>query len=118
MFPVEKPSMLNTIARRAMGQRISEGSISMMNLLDEQSLDRIAESAGTYLWRGFITFGSVSAKVLAVFIIVRLIKLIVDTIIHGYILHSIYGCGIHLIAAIWSSVTHLLLHFGKPIKTK
>jgi len=33
-------------------------------------------------------------------------------------LHSIYGCVIHLTAAIWSSVTHLLLHLGKPIKTK
>jgi len=51
MFPVEKPSMLNTIAREAMGQ--SEGSISMMNVLDEQSLDKIMESAGTRLWKSF-----------------------------------------------------------------
>jgi len=71
---MEKPSILNTIARGAMGQRIPE-SISMMNLLDEQSLDKIAESAGTHLWRGFITFGSANAGILAVFIIVQLIKL-------------------------------------------
>jgi len=31
MFPVEKPSMLNIIAGGAMGQRIPEGSISMIN---------------------------------------------------------------------------------------
>jgi len=64
--------MMNTIARRAMGQRIPERNISMMNLLDEQSLDKIAESAGTHLWKGFITFGSASAGILAgiVFIIV------------------------------------------------
>jgi len=50
MFPVEKPSMLNTIARGVMEQRIErkKGNISMMNLLDEQSLDKIAESAGTH----------------------------------------------------------------------
>jgi hypothetical protein len=58
MFSVEKPSMLNTIARGAMGQCIPEGSISMMYLLDEKSLDKIAESAGTRLWKGFVTFGS------------------------------------------------------------
>jgi len=84
----------------------------MMNLLDEQSLDKIADSAGTHLWRGFIMIGSASTAVLAVFIIVRLMKLIVHTIIHVYTLHSIYGCGIHLIAAIWSFVIHFLLHLG------
>jgi len=47
MLPVEKHSMLNTIAREAMGQRKPEGSISMINFLDEKSLDKIAESAGT-----------------------------------------------------------------------
>ncbi|KAH0946869.1 hypothetical protein HN011_011953 [Eciton burchellii] len=71
MFPVERPSILNTIARGAMGQRIPEGSISMINLLDEKSLDKIAESAGARIWKGFITFGSVSAGVLVVFIILQ-----------------------------------------------
>jgi len=89
----------------------------MMYLLDEKSLDKIAESAGARIWKEFVTFGSTSAGVLPVFIIARLVKLIIDTIIHGYALHSFYGCGIHLLAAIWSSVTHLLLHLARPIKT-
>jgi len=37
---METPSMLN-IANGVMGQRIPERSISMMNLLDEKSLDKI-----------------------------------------------------------------------------
>jgi len=45
---VEKPPMLNIIARRTIGQYILEGSISMMNLLDEKSLNEIVESAGAY----------------------------------------------------------------------
>jgi len=111
MFPIERPQMLNT-ARGAMGQSISSGSISMMNLLDEKSLEKIAESAGARIWQGFMTFGSASAGVLAIFFLIRLIKLIVDTIIHGYALHSVYGWSLHLIGAIWSSVTHLLLHLA------
>lgn len=118
MFPVERPSALNTIARGAMGQTIPSGSISMLNLLDEQALDHIAESAGKRLWRGFTIFGSASAGVLAIFIIIRLIKLIIDTILHGYALHSIYGWSLHLLGAVWSSVTHLLLHLGRPSKTE
>ena len=114
MFPVEKPQMLNTLARGAMGHNIPSGSISMTNLFDERSLERIAESAGTRLWQGFITFGSASAGVIAIFLIIKLIKLIVDTIIHGYALHSVYGWSLHLFGAIWSSVTQLLLHLAGP----
>ncbi|XP_039315426.1 uncharacterized protein LOC120359992 [Solenopsis invicta] len=112
MFPVEKPSMLNTIARGALGETIPSGSVSMYNLLDEDSLNRIAESAGERVWHGFVTFGSASAGILAIFIIARIVKLIIDTIIHDYALHSIYGWSMHLLGAIWSSVTHLLIHLG------
>lgn len=115
MFPVEKPSMLNTIAHGAMGGNVSPGTISLSNLLDEQTLDRITEGAGRKLWRGFISFGSASAGVLAIFVIARAIKLIIDTIIHGYALHSIYGWSIHLLGAVWSSVTNLLIHLGRPV---
>lgn len=118
MFPIEKPSMLNTIAHGAMGGNVPPGTISLDNLLDEQSLERIAEGAGRKLWRGFISFGSASAGVLAIFVIVRSIKLIIDTVIHGYALHSIYGWSIHLLGAVWSSVTNLLLHLGKPVRTE
>ncbi|XP_070167759.1 uncharacterized protein [Polyergus mexicanus] len=124
MFPMEKPSMLNTIARGTMGQEIPAGSLSLINLFDEKMLDQIAESAGmggiyniwTRLWKGFITFGSASAGILAIFMVIRLAKLIVDTIIHDYALHSIYGWSLHLLGAIWTSVTNLLLYMGTPNK--
>lgn len=78
MFPMEKPSMLNTIARGAMGQEIPAGSLSLTNLLDEESLNQRAESAGARLWKTFVTFGSASAKVLAIFM--KFMKLIIDTV--------------------------------------
>jgi len=92
---------------------IPTGSISLSNLLNEESLDRIAKSQK--LWHRFITFGSASAGVLVIFMIFRFMKLIIDTLIHGYALHSIYGWSVHLLGAIWSFVTNLLLHMGRPI---
>lgn len=112
MFPVEKSSMLNTLAQGAMGHPIPSGSVSLYNMLDDGTLEKIAESAGKRLWHGFITFGSASAGVLAIILLIRLAKLVVDSIIRGYALHSIYGWSIHLLGAIWSSITHLLLHLG------
>lgn len=66
--------------------------------------------------QGFVTFGSASAGVMAIFLIIKLIKLIVDIVIHGYALHSVYGWSLHLFGAIWSSITHLLLHLAKPLE--
>lgn len=113
MFPVEKPSMLNTLAKGAMGQYVPPGSFDMNNLLDEKALERIAESTGKKIWRGFTNFGSISAGVLGIILILRLIMLIFDTIIHGYALHTVYGWSLHLLGAVWSSVTHLLLHLAR-----
>jgi len=61
---------------------------------------------------GFITFGTAIASVFGIFLIVHIIKIVFDTIIHGYVLHSIYDCSIHLLGAIWSSLVHLLLHLA------
>jgi len=96
IFLVEKLSMGNTIAKGAMGQ-CTRRNISMMNFLNEQLFDKIAKSARTCLWKGFVIIRisrisritvRISAEVLVVFIIIQFIKLMMDTIIHGYALHS------------------------------
>lgn len=113
MFPVEKPAVLNIIAKGAMGQYVPPGSVSITSFLDEASLDKIAKNTSQRIWHGFLEFGSVSAGILGIVVIIRIIKLIIDTLVHGYALHTIYGWSLHLLGAIWSSVTSLLLHLGQ-----
>ncbi|KAL6266159.1 hypothetical protein P5V15_003019 [Pogonomyrmex californicus] len=36
----------------------------------------------------------------------------IDTVVHDYTLHIVYGWSIHLLGAIWDSITHLLLLLG------
>lgn len=112
MFPVEKPSMLNNLAQGAMGGSIPAGTVSLYNMLDEKSLEKIAENAGSRLWKGFITFVSASAGVLTILMIFHFGKLVVSSVIRGYALHSVYGCSLHILGAIWSSLTHLLIQRG------
>jgi len=114
MFPVEKPSILNTIARRAMGKHIPEGSITMLNLLDKKSLDRWRK-AGEYI------FGKALLRISQRRYTCHLYNCTLyqaDRVIHGYALHSIYGCGIHLLATVWNSHTNLFLHFSKSTGKK
>lgn len=112
MFPAEKPALLNSVARGLSGHSFDSDTVSVYNLLDEASLNKIAESAASRVWQGFVTFGSATAGIFGIFLIIRLIKIIIDTAIHGYALHTAYGCSMHLLGAIWSSLTHLLLHLA------
>lgn len=83
MKPIEKPAIIDTLARETSGKQILLGKISLYYLMDKGSLEKIATNTGQRLWGAFVTFGSVSAKIIAFFMIFFLIKCIADTVIHG-----------------------------------
>jgi len=113
MFPAEKPALHNTVVRGLTGHSINGDAISMYSLLDEASLNKIVENTASRVWRGFVTFGSATAGIFGILLVIRIVKLVVDTAIHGYALHTAYGCSMHLLGAVWSSVTHLLLYLAR-----
>lgn len=111
MFPAERPAMLNTLARGMMGHpTIMHGGGSFANILDEASVEKIAISAWQKFWDRFLIFGNISAGFIGIYLAIRTIKLILDTIVHGYVLHTVYGWSVYLLGAIWDSLTQLLLH--------
>lgn len=114
MEPLEKPATIDTLARRAGEQQISLGKTYLYNLMD--SLDKIATSTGQLLWGAFVTLRLASARVLAIFIIFRLIKYIADILICCYALHGIYEWSLYLIGALWGSLAQFLLHLPKGSK--
>lgn len=117
MFSAEKPAVLNSLARGVTGYTAGPNTASMYDMLNEEALEKIAEGTAHKIWNGFIVFGSATAGIMGIFIVIRLIKLIIDTAIHGYALHTVYGCSLHLLGAIWGSITHLLLHLAhRPAK--
>lgn len=122
MFAAEKPALLNTIARGLIGHFIDTNAVSMYNLLNEAFFNKIVENAASRVWNGFITFGFATAGIFSIMIIIRIIKIIVDTTIHGYALwmdiHTAYGWSLHLLGAVWSSLTHLLLHLARGLINK
>ena len=113
MFPHERGAILNTLAYGYSGKGKITGSGSIARLLDEDALSRKADSTWDRVWWRLITFGSKSAAFISILMIFRLIKFVLDTMIHGYVLYSLYGWSVHLIRALWNSLPHLLLHLGK-----
>ncbi|KAL7296476.1 hypothetical protein TKK_0010481 [Trichogramma kaykai] len=113
VFPLEKGAVLNKILRGATGQEVKTDGISISPFLSEKVLEEIAANTWNKVWNGFIRFGTASAGILGIVMLFKLIKLLVDTAIHSYALYSLYGFSIHLIGALWDSVTHLLMHLGQ-----
>ncbi|XP_077272765.1 uncharacterized protein LOC143903177 [Temnothorax americanus] len=113
MFPAERPAVLNTVARGVMGQSTSLHGGSIANLIDEASIEKYALSAWQKFWSKFLIFGNISAGMIGIYLFTRIFKLILDTLVHGYALHTVYGWSVYLIGAIWDSLTQLLLHLGK-----
>lgn len=113
MFPAERPAVLNTLARGVMGHATTLQDGSLSNLIDTASVEKIAISAWQKFWNKFLIFGNFSAGCIAVYLLIRIAKLILDTLVHGYALHTVYGWSVYLLGAIWDSLTQLLLHLGR-----
>ncbi|KYN17049.1 hypothetical protein ALC57_10686 [Trachymyrmex cornetzi] len=113
MFPAERPAILNTMARGILGHSTVMNGGSLSNLIDEASIERIAISAWKKFWNKFLIFGNISAGLIGIYLIARVIKLLLDTFVHGYALHTVYGWSVYLLGAVWESLTQLLLHLGR-----
>ncbi|KAL0098785.1 hypothetical protein PUN28_020732 [Cardiocondyla obscurior] len=113
MFLAERPAILNTLARGIMGEPTLVHGGSISNLIDKASIEKIAISTGQKFWSKFLIFGNISVGLMGIYLACRAIKLLIDTLVHGYDLHTVYGWSIYLIGAIWDFITNLLLHLGK-----
>ena len=82
MFPAGKPNVLNSLARGILGHSNMNDRISLISILDLETLNNIAESPWGRFWTLFTNFGTASAGFIGIIIIIRGIKIIADTIIH------------------------------------
>ena len=113
MFPVEKSSFLNDVAREMHGATVADHDGTLMKLMNEDTMEKIIQSTWDRLWKKFMTFGTANAGVIAILLILQAIKMVIEVIINGFLLHRIYGWSIHMFRAILSSVTQCLIMMGK-----
>ena len=77
---------------------------------------KIVESTGTRLWEKFMTFGTASAGIIAILVILQVIKMVIDIIINGFLLHRVYGWSIHMAGAVWDSLTQCIIQLRRTTK--
>ena len=113
MFPVEHQAALNNFAREVDGYPAVDNEGTIMKLLNDDAVSKIIESTWDRTWKRFMAFGTISAGFIAILIIFRVIKTVIDILIRGYALHSAFGWSFHILGAIWSSIAHLLLFLSQ-----
>lgn len=116
MFTMEQSAVLETVAQQII--KDSPRSPSIYNVFNEDVLEQLAESAWTRTWGKFTGFGTTCAGIIGIVMCGNIIKIIVDALVHGYALHSVYGWSIYLFGALWSSFTHLLLQLGNKKRSQ
>lgn len=113
MFGLEKHAILNTFARGATGQTTTLQPVAIWSLFDTETLKQISQHATSWMWENFMGFSNISSGVIGIILVCHFIKLIVDAIIRGYTLHTLFGWSMRLLAALFASTTYLLVHLGR-----
>ena len=108
MFPIEKQALINTIARQMTGQ-VDLQAENISQMFSEQTLWNILCKQCDIVWKKLLQLGSVSSVIITILIIFLALTVILNTILRVLMLHKIYGFSMHLLGAIFSSVTQFLV---------
>lgn len=79
-------------------------------LISEKIIDNVLHKYWTKLISWSTWLGNVTSTAIGIYMIGRIIKFLIDTLIHGRILYDIYGLGWQLLASFWDSLTNFLSH--------
>lgn len=114
MFPMEKSALLNTIARQMAGVSDIQ-SQGIENMFTEQTLWNLFIKGIYGFWEYLKEGGSVSSVLILLIIIWQFLKITIDTLLRGLMLHRIYGFSIHILGALFNSVTQFFLSLQRPL---
>ncbi|AJG39068.1 glycoprotein [Wuchang Cockroach Virus 3] len=110
LYAGEREAIENIVVRGVSGSSVDLQGINGIHIIPDEALHDAANKYWTKLWGWFSGFGNISAGVIGVIMVFRLIKFLLDSIVHGKALYEIYGLSIYLVGAIWDSVTTYLIH--------
>ncbi|XP_062702438.1 uncharacterized protein LOC134285524 [Aedes albopictus] len=106
----EKRAASAVVYKIMAGQHPNRQGFQFEAMISEKVLDNVFSK----YWKKLISWttwlGNLTSTAIGLYLIVRIIKFFVDTLIHGRILYDIYGFSWKLIASCWDSLTSLLSH--------
>lgn len=110
MFPSEREIITNAIVRKITSPEESDHqNLNIGLLMDENKIKTMFSKAWNSAWKAFTNFGLLMSTFMGIVICLKTLKFLIDTLIHAYSLHTIFGWSFKLLGAFWDVVTYLLI---------
>ncbi|KAJ8667723.1 hypothetical protein QAD02_009386 [Eretmocerus hayati] len=102
----------------AMAQAVIDGhsigsKYRMDDLLNMDIITQAGERVWNRMWGSFKVIGDITSGMLGLWVTFKLLEFLIDSILHGMALHSLYGWSFVLLGACWDSVTAFFLTLKK-----
>lgn len=109
MFPSERHAIGNVMTQSVMGHDTDTRNLDIMNLLSSSHVSKISSYIQS-TWSGLSYFGSFTASIFGILVIVRIVKFCISTVINVQIIRSIHGWSWNIFAAFLNSLTAFVVH--------
>lgn len=109
MFHGESAATLVTISSLVRVTTTDLQGLHMKSLIDEEMFESLYRKTIDRVWGWFNWVGEFSTTVLGIYVVVRILKFLLDTIVHGHILYNAFGFSFQLLGAMMQSALVLLI---------
>ncbi|XP_050548278.1 uncharacterized protein LOC126909914 [Daktulosphaira vitifoliae] len=110
LFPAEVVAAQSNLARESMGYSIYNQNLKLKSIIDEYTIENLVEQKLQKLWGLFTVVGNIASGFLGIFLIGKLLLIGINTIINFSILYETFGCSYKILAGLFSSITHYMMH--------
>lgn len=110
MFGSEREALVTVLSRGYDGKETDFQGGSLLNMMSEEQLESFGKKLWSSIWNGVSTFGNISAGIIGFMMIIKIIKWLIDTIIHRRTLYELYGFSCYLLGSLWDALTLYLIH--------
>jgi len=110
LFPQEVDAAQSNLARQTMGYNTLDQGLKLKPYIDEQIISRLVEDKLNKMWGWFVGFGNFISGLLGVFVAWKILIICLNTTINMSILYQTFGCSFKVLAGIFASMTHYLMH--------
>lgn len=100
----------NLLHKILIGQKPDFQGFRFEALISDRMIETVFEKYWSKLLSWSTWLGYITSTFIGIYMIGRLVKFAIDTIMHGRILYEIYGLGWQLLASFWDSFTNFLSH--------
>lgn len=110
VLPQEIEASQKNLARQTMGFSTIDKTLKLNSLFDENIISQLVDNKLKKMWGWFTVFGEFISGLLGIFFIWRIILTCINTGLNISLLYQTFGWSLKLVAGIFSSITHYIMH--------